>query len=286
MSAKSSRLRALIRSLDLQFAAAAPGRCARRPCARLPSALSAAARGVPALAAALAAAFGLARRRVARRVWLWLGWARARARASVRRPARGRRSGPRRRPSSAARGWSRSCWSSTESEATWIGARVDLAVELDAERQVVGEAAEERDPAPLVGAQEVDLAGAQHGRDDATPPTTSAIARTLSAVAAARGLLARGRRLACGWPVARSAAASRDAASRTAGRGQPGLRGGRPDQRRRPRRRARHRPRSTRKATTVMLSRPPAVLACVDQLLRRARRGSPSGRGSRRSHRP
>ena len=59
--------------------------------------------------------------------------------------------------------------------------RVDLVVEVEVERQLVGQAAVQRDPAALVDAQEVDLARSVDG-GDADPAMTRSAARTFAAV--------------------------------------------------------------------------------------------------------
>ena len=104
----------------------------------------------------------------------------------------------------------RSSWSVTSSrrssgtEAAWTGPSRPRSRGSIAERQVVGQAAVERDPAALVDAEEVDLAGAVDGGDadagDDQRAPTSTLAAVRSAGAAARlaarlaaPLAARGR---------------------------------------------------------------------------------------------
>ena len=103
--------------------------------------------------------------------------------------------------------------------ASGIGLDVALAVELDPERQVVGKAAVEGDPAGVVGAQEPDLAQAVGGSEDDRRPRPGGAASTLAT------RLGASARLAVASSSRRLRGGRGGGAAAHLGRGQAGLLG-------------------------------------------------------------
>ena len=139
---------------------------------------------------------------------------------------------------------------------------VDLRVELDPQRQVVRQAAVERQPPAGVGAEEVDLAHARRRRRRRSRPTIATAASDLgepARPAAARPGAAARRAASRVARLARSAAAAtRSAVSPASSAAGPTRVGCSSTS-------AATSASSSRKATTVMLSRPPASLASRDE---------------------